>query len=848
MHLHPALVSVSNPASAGGHLPNPNDWPKGLFQILMVVSLAILLSPFLIWFLWKRWNNLGSWKLHRGSNAAERKRYIRTWHGWVEQEKYLQRKEIRSGFRHSMSRKLMWKTTTSDYAWVFWDPKGEKQQEYLNRRNQTWIRHLPRWMRSYQHGTVQPESRPLDQNTAEQGNRSDSLIHQTWRIKSLESISFHDGNRLWRDRYGQIDGKSTAKIDLTRATLMSGALLDVENEPQASTIRHCRELDRRSQIWRANSVETRRATSRLLFKPNNDICQHPQNPVMGKPPHSPLPISPITNFRGFNKQDHRVGSLPSLTRPEPFQKEDSEYPRASDIFQADKAWVRCEMLVDPTSESIEHPSAQSNLPDDKESPASVGHQLTGERMQMINGPSKRTGSAICGTLDKTAIPILSSTGAKAPSSILHSDIGAYEAEGSLDGAMSSHASSIMAAEDHSSDPPEIQEPWYRRTSVCWSDKWKKPVDQRLDLCQASPGGSALWSKAMSGVTSNSYTTSASCLMHPKRRRLVDRAICASPPSGDEVGKRNEVPTAAVPLLDDPQPPESTRRAPSLYSGVNTTKSTTFSKLPYDAESPSCLDKREHDSRGDAIQGFDPNYALLTQQELRFADDLHRRLDRLHYELSPGFRAPTSEEIDKLYFGPVPLSTAGPSADAVGRATQANIRRLSVRRGKSRGSDSDLPRRSQLHRTETQKLNSWRATVNKVRRLSGGEEMLKYIPNRKAGFIEPEEGAIDVAAWILRRPPQGFPDMNLTQDTLFTGVHGKMRTQAEWNVISMPKTVSPLKRALTNLSSSRNSTKKLRAVKSLVNVQQMRERHKSHANEFKENMKVIGGSRSLGEGV
>ena len=854
MRLPPAHLSTSNSPSTGGRLPNPNDWPKGLFQILMVVSLAILLSPFLIWFLWKRWNNLGSWKLHKGSNAAERKRYIRTWHGWVEQEKYLQRKEMRSGFRHSMSRKLMWKTTISDYAWVFWDPNGEKQREYLNRRNQTWIRHLPRWMRSYQHGTVQPRSRPLDLNNAEQGIPFDSCVHQTLRIQSSDSISFHKCNRSRADRYNQIDGESTTRIDQICTTLMSGALLDVENECQASTIRHYRKLDRSLQIWRANSVETRRATSRLLFKSNKDTWPHTRNTVIGKTSYSPLAISLITNALSFDKQDHPVASLPSTSWPEPYPMEGSEPSGTPHTSGIDTTWVRHNMVADPISASTENLSGCPNPPAATGLPASVGYQLTGRARHIINSPSERTGSATCGALDKTGTQVMAQTRTKAPSSSFHSDICAYEAEGSLDGAVLSRASSVIAAKDHFSNPSKIQEPWYRKTSACWSDKRKKPVSQRLEFCQASQGGSALWSKAMSGATSNSYATSASRLVHPRRRRLVDRAICASPPSENKFGKRNEVPM--VQLDGSPpntKPSESTERTPSLYSAVNTTKSTTFPEHLYDAESSSCLDRPGDQNAGDAlytIQDLENSCAVLTQQELRFADDLHRRLDRLHYELSPGFRAPTSEEIDKLYFGPVPLSIAGPSADVVGRATQANIRRLSVRRGKIRGSGSDPPRQSQLHRSETQRLNSWRATINKARRLSGGEEMLKYIPNRKVGFMEPEEGAIDVAAWILRRPPQGFPDTNLTQDTLFTGVHGKMRTQAEWNAISMPKTItmSPLKRALSNLSSPRNSTKKLRPVESVVNVRHMWEGHKRNADEFKENMRLTGGPRSLHEGV
>ncbi|KAL9116829.1 MAG: hypothetical protein Q9187_006641 [Circinaria calcarea] len=721
---------------------------------------------------------------------------------------------MRSSLRHFMSHKLRWKTTISDYSWVFWDPNGEKQREYLNRRNQTWIRHLPAWMRSYQHGTVQPGSGPLDLIDVEQGIPLSSSAFQIPRIQSSDSMSDHEGNRPNADPYGEIDRTQTG------TTLMSGALLDAENEHQDSTMRHCQKLDKSLQIWRANSVETRRATSHLLFKLKKNNRPYAQNTAAQRSFCSPSPIPPSINLLGFDGQDHRVISLASTHWPDPSSMEESGNLRARNTSDADVDWVRRDTLVYPISGSKECIFDQPNSPDNKKFPASKDRQLTERPRQTIIDPSGRTGSAIYSAIGKTGTSIMGSTWAKGPSSNFHSDIVAYEAQGSLDETLSSCTSSALELQDRMSDLPEIHEPWYRKPSTSWSDKWKRPPGQPLDSCQASQGESAIWSKAMSRATSKSCATSTSYLMPPKRRRLADRAICVSPPSEGEFGKRNEGPSM---LLNDcpqsTQSPTSTKRIPSPCSGANTTKSANLLMRPYDAV-PSCV--------------------ALNQQELRFVNDLHGRLDRLHYELSPGFRAPTSEEIDKLYFGPVPLSTAGPSADVVGRATQANIRRLSVRRGNIRGSDSGPPRQPQLPGSATQKLNSWRATVNHVRQLSGDEDLLQYIPHRKVDFTEPEEGAIDVAAWILRRPPQGFPDVNLTQDTLFTGILGKMRTQAEWNAISTTKTAWPLKRALSDLSGTRKPTKKIRPVQSLMNVRKPWEGYKRNLDAFKEDIRDARG--------
>ena len=123
-------------------------------------------------------------------------------------------------------------------------------------------------------------------------------------------------------------------------------------------------------------------------------------------------------------------------------------------------------------------------------------------------------------------------------------------------------------------------------------------------------------------------------------------------------------------------------------------------------------------------------------------DLESRLNRLQYELSPGFRGPKSVfcvswAIDAPMFNP--------NFQVQLRSWKASV-----------GSTGDTPTPGARNSTMTQKeyikivnLFDWRTAVNATRTRTGCENIScqPHIP-----IFEEEE--FDTAAWILRRPPQG----------------------------------------------------------------------------------------------
>lgn len=79
-------------------------------------------------------------------------RYARTWYGWVPQERHEANKGVFRKAYEKYKSCTTWKSTHTDYAWVWWDP-GQKGLEayYENRRPLRW---LPKWLRSYEPTTA----------------------------------------------------------------------------------------------------------------------------------------------------------------------------------------------------------------------------------------------------------------------------------------------------------------------------------------------------------------------------------------------------------------------------------------------------------------------------------------------------------------------------------------------------------------------------------------------------------------------------------------------------------------------------------------------------------------------
>ena len=128
---------------------------KNYALIPAYVMAAGLLLVFLPWSLWRIIRNWGSWKIH---TRSPRPHYIRTAFGWVDQETWeLKQKKRAKRKEAKRNQHKIYRTTKASYKWIFYDPTGELQQRYRAQKERSYLRLLPSWMRSYPHGTIQPD-------------------------------------------------------------------------------------------------------------------------------------------------------------------------------------------------------------------------------------------------------------------------------------------------------------------------------------------------------------------------------------------------------------------------------------------------------------------------------------------------------------------------------------------------------------------------------------------------------------------------------------------------------------------------------------------------------------------
>ncbi|RMJ29086.1 hypothetical protein PHISP_00029 [Aspergillus sp. HF37] len=76
-------------------------------------------------------------------------RYARTWYGWVPQPRHEANKSVFRNTYEKYKRCTAWKSTHTDYAWVWWDPGQRGQKAYHEDRRRP-LRWLPKCFRSYE--------------------------------------------------------------------------------------------------------------------------------------------------------------------------------------------------------------------------------------------------------------------------------------------------------------------------------------------------------------------------------------------------------------------------------------------------------------------------------------------------------------------------------------------------------------------------------------------------------------------------------------------------------------------------------------------------------------------------
>lgn len=98
---------------------------------------------------WKTGRFIRSFSRHRvlKQDNSTTARYARTWYGWIPLETHQRNKAFFRGIFTRLRRWTAWKTTRTDYRWVWWDPGQEKASARC--RDQRPLRWLPECVKSY---------------------------------------------------------------------------------------------------------------------------------------------------------------------------------------------------------------------------------------------------------------------------------------------------------------------------------------------------------------------------------------------------------------------------------------------------------------------------------------------------------------------------------------------------------------------------------------------------------------------------------------------------------------------------------------------------------------------------
>ncbi|KAJ5899648.1 hypothetical protein N7495_004392 [Penicillium taxi] len=86
------------------------------------------------------------------------------------------------------------------------------------------------------------------------------------------------------------------------------------------------------------------------------------------------------------------------------------------------------------------------------------------------------------------------------------------------------------------------------------------------------------------------------------------------------------------------------------------------------------------------------------------------------------------------------------------------------------------------RAHTPRISSWRAAVNRQRRVSGIRCVLRTVELYEDSAEEPPDGKTDPSSWILRKPPQGFEMSTKQKNAWYEGGAGWQETLDDWQQV------------------------------------------------------------------
>ncbi len=254
------------------------------------IGLIILCAAFLLWYMCHIFKNKGRWKIYE----PQFPQHIKTWHGYVERSKYERNAERITRYKENVRLMFDWKTTTADYEWMFWDPSGLKRKEHELKREQTFLRHLPRWMRSWEPGYLRTDK----YRDVEQGVNSANMF----RIELPPHYQKTCGSA---QIFSQAEVSHSCNVLTSGCPVMTGALIESCDCPVLHTVRRRKNTSVSPSAWHADSKETSRAIRTQLLMQPEKTCLFTINDVQ-----SETEILVKTLPSGYEQASQRAVSVP----------------------------------------------------------------------------------------------------------------------------------------------------------------------------------------------------------------------------------------------------------------------------------------------------------------------------------------------------------------------------------------------------------------------------------------------------------------------------------------------------------------------------------------------------------
>ncbi|MCJ1464241.1 hypothetical protein MMC07_002854 [Pseudocyphellaria aurata] len=826
-----AVVAVGQPQGSMAFLPlNPTTtdpgtqstvrWDRHAFRNLGIVSATILLTPFALWTVWNFVKGWGKWRIGK---SGDRPHYVRTWHGWVEAEQAATRAVEREEFRNHVRQKLAWRTTTADYSWIFWDPSGTKRQEYEGNRRHSLIRHVPRWMRSYAPGSLMPDARitPNRLGAAEEGKVSLRSFRHGSEIQPLE-FSFTE-NQSWLRSSSKQGADTLAEIHTPSDSvpMMTGALADSHNAHRLSTVRRRKFAMGPYQVWDADGQETSGATCPQSWAPTQigdlgaDVDPASESGAWA------FRIQPSpTSENVAAGLARRACSLPLFTT-----LRNAYHARRRSKPPSETLPVRSGQRpkLDPATGGHDY-----SAPENPDALQGSGHRLRNpdstlpavmppyvrELMQTFNqsfeplakpvvlNPFLRIGTEYSGIAGRPGSPIMDWTIQEKPRAAA-SELSQYEAEGPVKGASSFSCSSCSSASFRSCSDGEYANMHLNKAGL--QQTKGSTVTSKLDADGRAGTHSARGARASDSFFQGSYSPGAIALhfsilpRNTSRKSLVSVSTPGVPPrfrnftpeaSFAERKSRTEK-LSMLSRVDTSYPPRPSNPKSTAVAPFDVPRSKEQTQSPTKSSTRSTTNAKTIQAASTSATTFRLSKATteraecLSPLEKTFLDDLDLRLNRLDYELSPGFRGPSGDGgRPAWWFDPIPYSASVASRNSQAFVTHGAAIRKPL-------NPPPILRRSYTA-MGVSKSNDTNDSTTVLQRRASSEDVL-IVRSKHAYNGEPEEGEIDTAAWMLRRPPMGSLREDPAEKTLlFTNGRGPAKTISEWQQL---EPLLPLQQAL-----------------------------------------------------